>query len=185
MSDFRIDGSWFDCFDSARINAVARANKMPMPRYHLVDGEPPRVLDIEEEYPRAKYGKLKFIYDRGYIWVGTADGVKLFESNHCCDYKREPVQEYVDYLIKLRTKDWFKPDIERLSSANTSVLIYYDYLNDAVADATIEALQEHFGEEFERFTVKKEISDMEITIRLVIDNIEMYGVRIEKELKDE
>lgn len=185
MSDFRIDGSWFDCFDSARINAVARANKMPMPRYHLLDGEPPRVLDIEKEYPRAKYGKLKFIYDRGYIWVGTADGIKLFESEHCYYYKREPVQEYVEYLIKKRAKDWFEPDIKKLGCENASVLINYYYVNEIVADVIIELLQEHFGADFEKYSIEKDVCEDKATVLMKIDGIEMYGVVIEKGFENE
>ena len=184
MSDFRIDGNWFNFLDPL-YKEIQIMNKRPMLRYHLLDGEPPRVVDIEEEYPREKYGRLKFIYDRGYIWVGMQNGTKLFESNHVASNDRKDVEDYVRYLIILRTKDWVKPDIEKLGSANTSVLIYYDYLCDAVADATIEALQEHFGEEFERYSVEKDVREKEITIRLVIDDIEMYGVRIEKEIRND
>ena len=67
---------------------VEQANKKRMPRYHLKDGDEPTVVDVYEEYPNQK---LKFIYHRGYVYVGNEFGDRYFMSMHCCSNHKEDV----------------------------------------------------------------------------------------------
>lgn len=73
------------------------------PRYFVDDsGKTPRVLDIQEEYPNAKY--FQFGFHRGYQHVFDDKGVRLFMCEHGIFDKREDCQKAVEHLIELRSK---------------------------------------------------------------------------------
>lgn len=76
-----------------------------IPRYHLLDGEQPRVVDTYKEYPNMK---LKFISENGYVYVGLQNGIKLFMSMHCASDNIEEVEEYINILKEIRSKGYLK-----------------------------------------------------------------------------
>lgn len=78
---------------------------MPIPRYHLKDGDIPQVVDVYETYPNEK---LTIIQDNGYTYVGTSKGKKLFMSMHCMSNDIEEVKEYIEFLKNLRSNNSFK-----------------------------------------------------------------------------
>lgn len=82
---------------------VEIANEMKMPMYHLKDtGEKPEIVNVYEKYPNAEYGKLKFLYERGYVWLVSEKKGKLFMDMHCITNKLDEIVEYRDALMNRR-----------------------------------------------------------------------------------
>lgn len=82
-----------------------KKNEQKIPRYHLLDGKHPRVVDIYKEYPNKR---LKFIFENGYVYVGCQNGKKLFMSMHCASDNIEEVEEYMEELKKIRSEVYLK-----------------------------------------------------------------------------
>jgi hypothetical protein len=79
---------------------IEKANRRPMPRYHLKDGDEPTLVDVYEEYPNEK---LKFIYVNGYVYVGNEFGDRYFMSMHCCSNRKEDVLYSIEHLKEIRS----------------------------------------------------------------------------------
>lgn len=73
---------------------------IPVPRYHLVDGNPPECVDIYKKYGKRKF---QFVEHCGYIYVANSRGRRYFMSMHCVSNNKEDIEEYIKYLIDLRS----------------------------------------------------------------------------------
>ena len=73
---------------------------MMFPRYHLIDGNPPKCIDIYKKYGKRKF---QFVVKGGYIYVANSRGRLYFMSMHCSSNNKEDVEEYIKYLIDLRS----------------------------------------------------------------------------------
>ena len=85
------------------IYAVELDNEKPMPRYHLNDSlKKPKIVDVRLRYPEEIYGKLSFLYERGYVWLTSEKKGKLFMDMHFFSNDLQSVKNYKKNLIKRR-----------------------------------------------------------------------------------
>lgn len=69
------------------------------PRYHLVDGNPPKCIDIYKEYGKKKF---QFVEHNGYLYVADSKGKLYFMSMHYASNNRKNVENYIKYLLEIR-----------------------------------------------------------------------------------